>query len=87
MLSGVTQQVLFELYSLDVAVRASETWTQAAQFLAHLSALVVLTSTCMLMVIYCDRLSCKVYKCIMAQKVLAEGCIISTVFMSVGTGK
>ena len=35
-LFGATQQVLFKLCSLDVAVRASEAWTQAAQFLATL---------------------------------------------------
>ena len=33
-MSGVAQQVLFELCNLDVAVRTSEVWTQAAQFLA-----------------------------------------------------
>ena len=36
MLSGAAQQALFKLCSLDVAVRASEAWTQAAQFLAPL---------------------------------------------------
>ena len=36
MLSGAAQQVLFKLCSQDVAIRASETWTQAAQFLAPL---------------------------------------------------
>ena len=34
--SGAARQVLFELCSLDVAVRASKAWTQAAQFLATL---------------------------------------------------
>ena len=33
MLYGVAQQALFELCNLDTAVRASEAWTQAAQFL------------------------------------------------------
>ena len=36
-LSGAAQQVLFEPFSLDVAVRADiEAWTQAAQILASL---------------------------------------------------